>query len=46
VRFTLSRFTYIGDPAKTCPVVLQGEFPLDGEYLTQLRSDFVMLVER
>jgi hypothetical protein len=43
VRFTLSRYTYIGDPAKTCPVVLQGEFPLDGEYLTQLRSDLAKL---
>ena len=45
VRFTLSRYTYVGDPAKTCPLVLQGEFPLDGEYLTQLRSDFATLAE-
>ena len=45
VRFTLSRYTYVGDPAKTCPVVLQGEFPLDGEYLTPLRSDFAKLAE-
>ena len=43
VRFTLSRYTYIGDPAKTCPVVLRGEFPLDGEYLTQFRSDVAKL---
>ena len=45
-RFTLSRYTYIGDPARTCPVVLRGEFPLDSEYLAQLRSEFANLVER
>lgn len=45
VRFQLCRFTYVGDPAKTCPVLLRGEFPLSGEYLTQLRSDFAKHVE-
>ena len=45
MRFTLCRYTYVGDPAKTCPVVLRGEFPLAGEFLTQLRSDFAKLVE-
>jgi hypothetical protein len=43
VRFTLCRYTYLGDPAKTCPVVLRGEFPLDSEYLTRLQSELVSL---
>jgi hypothetical protein len=45
VRFTLCRYTYVGDPARTCPVVLQGEFPLAGEYLLQLRSELATLVD-
>ena len=45
VRFTLSRYTYVGDPAKTCPVVLRGEFPLDGEHLSQLGSEFAKLAD-
>ena len=45
LRFTLSRYTYVGDPSRTCPIVLRGEFPLDGEFLTQLRSDLATLVE-
>lgn len=45
VRFTLCRYTYIGEPAKTSPLVFKGEFPLDGEYLTQLRSDFRSLAD-
>ena len=45
VRFTLCRYTYVGDPARTCPVVLRGEFPLAGEYLLQLRSELARLVD-
>jgi hypothetical protein len=33
------------DNAKTSPLVFKGEFPLDGEYLTQLRSDFRSLAD-
>ena len=46
VRFTLCRYAYIGEPAKTSPVVFKGEFPLDGEFLTPLQSELVTLADR
>jgi hypothetical protein len=43
VRFTVCRYTYIGEPARTSPLVFRGEFPLDSEYLTRLHMEFASL---
>ena len=46
VRFTLSRYAYLGEPMKTCPIALRGEFPIDGEYLNRLPAELSQLAER